>query len=62
VNFETLNAWRCNDQDTGKDSAAEIREYFIPDFRAWKTDHDVYRLAFDRLLKDLKQEGAPTAK
>jgi hypothetical protein len=32
--------------------AREIREYFIPDFSNWK-DHDAYKSAFDRLLKDL---------
>jgi len=26
----------CFDADTGKDSAREIREYFIPDFSNWK--------------------------
>ena len=33
------------DADTGKDSAREIREYFIPDFSNWK-DHDSYQRAF----------------
>jgi hypothetical protein len=39
--------------DTGKDSAQEIREYFIPDFSNWK-NHDSYKRSFDRLIKDLK--------
>jgi hypothetical protein len=51
--FESLRDWECFDADTGKDSAREIREYFIPDFRRWK-DHDSYKTAFDRLLRDLK--------
>ena len=50
--FEALRDWECFDADAGKDSAREIREYFIPDFSNWK-DHDAYRLAFDRLLNDL---------
>ena len=50
-----LRDWECFDADTGKDSAHEIREYFIPDFSNWK-DHDSYQVAFDRLLKDLKAE------
>jgi hypothetical protein len=50
--FETLRDWKCFDADAGKDSAREIREYFIPDFGNWK-DHDAFRRAFDRLLKDL---------
>jgi TIR domain/Pentapeptide repeats (8 copies) len=54
--FETLRDWECFDTDTGKDSAREIREYFIPDFSNWK-DHDSYQAAFERLLRDLKAEG-----
>jgi TIR domain len=55
VGFETLRDWECFDADTGKDSAREIREYFIPDFSDWKS-HDSYQHAFERLLKDLKAE------
>jgi TIR domain-containing protein/pentapeptide repeat protein len=51
--IEELRDWECFDADTGKDSAREIREYFIPDFSNWK-DHDTYKMAFDRLLKDLQ--------
>jgi TIR domain/Pentapeptide repeats (8 copies) len=53
VGFEALRDWECFDGDTGKDSAREIREYFIPDFSNWK-DHDSYQEAFQRLVKDLK--------
>ena len=56
VDFETLREWECFDADTGKDSAREIRAYFIPDFSRWK-DHDSYQAAFERLLSDLKDEG-----
>jgi TIR domain len=59
VDFETLRQWECFDADTGKDSAQEIREYFIPDFSHWK-DHDSYKEAFQRLSKDLKAEGTAT--
>ncbi len=45
VDFETLRNWECFDSDTGKDSAREIREYFIPDFSSWR-DHDSYVVAF----------------
>ncbi len=55
VDFETLRDWECFDAETGKDSAREIREYFIPDFSSWK-DHDNYQKAFQRLLRDLKAE------
>jgi uncharacterized protein YjbI with pentapeptide repeats len=56
VPFEEVKKWRLFDADTGIDSAREIREYFIPDFSNWK-EHDSYRVAFDRLVKDLKQSG-----
>jgi hypothetical protein len=56
VDFDTLRNWECFDADTGKDSAREIREYFIPDFSDWK-NHDSYQKAFQRLLKDLKAES-----
>jgi hypothetical protein len=51
--FETLRDWECFDADTGKDSAREIREYFIPDFSNWK-NHESYQEAFQRLISDLK--------
>jgi hypothetical protein len=61
VEFSTLRDWECFDADTGKDSAREIREYFIPDFSRWK-EHDCYQEAFDRLLRDLKTEDAAPAR
>ena len=60
VNFETVRAWTAFDADTGKDMGREVREYFIPDFSNWK-DHDAYKVAFDRLLRDLKAEGQQAA-
>jgi uncharacterized protein YjbI with pentapeptide repeats len=54
VDYETIKQWECFDADIGKDSAREIREYFIlPDFSNWKS-HDDYQKAFYRLLRDLK--------
>lgn len=53
VDFETLRQWERIDEETGKDLGREIREYFVPDFSRWK-DHDEYKKAFDRLLRDLK--------
>src|ERR1700722_984790 len=55
--FETLRDWECFDADTGKDSAREIREYFIPDFSNWK-NHDSYQEAFQSLIRDLKASDA----
>jgi hypothetical protein len=54
--FEALRDWECFDADAGKDSAREIREYFIPDFSGWK-DHDSYRQAFGELVRDLTISG-----
>jgi hypothetical protein len=53
--FDALRAWEAFDADIGKDVAVEVREYFVPDFSCWK-DHDAYKQAFDRLLRDLKAE------
>jgi uncharacterized protein YjbI with pentapeptide repeats len=58
VDFETLRDWECFDADTGKDSAREIREYFIPDLSNWQ-DHASYQTAFHRLVRDLKAEERP---
>jgi len=55
VSFETIRAWECFDADTGKDSAREIREYFIPDFSNWK-NRNAYHAAFQRLVRDLKPD------
>jgi len=55
ASFEAIRAWECFDADTGKDSAREIREYFIPDFSNWK-NNDAYQKAFQRLLRDLKAD------
>jgi hypothetical protein len=52
VPFEKIREWRCFDADTGKDSAREIREYYIPDFAKWR-DSRTYEEAFQRLLADL---------
>ena len=58
VDFRTVREWTAFDADTGKDMGREVREYFVPDFSAWE-DHDAYRKAFDRLLRDLKAGDLP---
>jgi TIR domain/Pentapeptide repeats (8 copies) len=55
VSFEAIRDSECFDADRGKDSAREIREYFIPDFSNWK-NYDAYQHAFQRLLRDLKTD------
>ena len=56
--FGTIRQWEYFDSDIGKDSAREIREFHIPDFSNWK-DHDSYKLAFGRLLRDLQGGSKP---
>jgi uncharacterized protein YjbI with pentapeptide repeats len=56
--FDAVRQWQCFDADTGKDSARELREYFIPDFSDWK-NHDSYKNEFARLLRDLRAERSP---
>jgi hypothetical protein len=53
VSFKAIQEWECFDADMGKDSAREIREYFIPDFSGWE-DSARYKAALGRLLSDLK--------
>ncbi len=53
--FDAVRDWEAFDADIGKDMAVEVREYFIPDFSKWK-EHDAYRVAFERLVRDLKDE------
>jgi uncharacterized protein YjbI with pentapeptide repeats len=54
ISYEQLQEWECFDVDRGKDSAREIREYYIPDFTKWK-DHDQYQEEFKKLVRDLKK-------
>ena len=60
VDFDAIREWECFDADRGKDSAREIREYYIPDFTGWK-DHDKYEEEFKKLLRDLKKAASPVA-
>jgi hypothetical protein len=57
VSFEAIRDWELFDADEGKDLAVEIREYFIPDFSEWK-NHDPYAVGLEKLLRDLKTDGA----
>lgn len=58
VDFETLREWECFDADTGKDSAREIREYYVPDFSDWKKNHDAYQQELEKLMSALKADNA----
>jgi len=57
VPFEKVREWKNFDAVTRKDSAREIREYFIPDFSNWQDD-DSYQQAFQRLVRGLESEKA----
>jgi hypothetical protein len=54
VSFESLREWKYFDADIGKDSAREIREYFIPDFSTW-VDPEAYERALQRLVGSLRK-------
>lgn len=53
VDYSSIRGWKCFDADIGKDSAKEIREYFIPDFTDWKNSTS-YKKAFNKLVEDLR--------
>ena len=59
INYELLTKWELFDSDRGTDLAAYVRSYFIPDFEFWK-NQDLYKVAFDRLLRDLQASGVRT--
>jgi hypothetical protein len=52
--FHVIGDWECFDADIGKDSAREIREYFIPDFHEWHNP-SIYALAFNYVLAGLRE-------
>jgi hypothetical protein len=60
ASYEVLRDWKVFDADEGEDLATEIREYYIPDFSEWKS-HDPYQREFEKLLRDLRTEGAKSA-
>ena len=48
VDYETLKQWECFDADIGKDSAREIREYYVSNSWNWK-DREFYKVEFEKL-------------
>jgi TIR domain/Pentapeptide repeats (8 copies) len=56
VDMKTLQAWSCPDADSGRDLAAWIRAYYIPDFSEWIIENK-FEMAFARLRQDLRKEG-----
>ena len=61
VGFQPLKEWECFDSEIGKDSAIETREFFIPDFSTWKTNHDAYKQNFHRLVNSLQMKDNAAA-
>jgi hypothetical protein len=57
ITYDELKEWECFDADTGKDSAREIREYYIPDFSQWERP-EKFKQEFDKLVRDLKKAEA----
>jgi hypothetical protein len=57
--FKRIREWEYFDSDIGKDSAREIREYHIPNFSRWRTDHRAYQKEFGKLLKALNEKSKP---
>lgn len=52
--FDALRKWQLFCNEEGRDLAREIREYFIPDFTAWRANQRAYRQSLERLLSDLE--------
>src|SRR5690242_18224408 len=52
VPYERIESWECFDADIGKDSAREVREYYIPDFSQWRNDGS-FSASLARLISDL---------
>ena len=52
--WDLLGDWRKYHGPKAVESAAEIPQYYIPNFSSWKEDHDGYRGEFDKLLRDLR--------
>lgn len=59
VEWERIKNWELFDSDLGKDLAAEIREYYIPDFSNWK-NHDLFQKELRKLLDSLRDDSDGT--
>ena len=58
VPFSEVRTWEQFDADLGEDTAQEIREYFLPNFSEWKTDHESYQRSFEKVVAALKSAEA----
>jgi uncharacterized protein YjbI with pentapeptide repeats len=53
VPYSDIRAWQQFNVDLGEDTARVIREYFLPDFSAWKINHDAYQRSFEKMVAAL---------
>ena len=53
VPFEAVRQWTLFDADVGQDVAKYVRQYFVPDFSAWRDGEALARLT-ERFLRDLR--------
>ena len=60
VPIEDIRGWTCFDALIGKDSAREILEFHIPDFRGWENPKS-YAEGLTNLLRDLTAEESKAA-
>jgi CheY-like chemotaxis protein len=53
VDYDLIKTWESFNSDLGKDMAAELRQYYIPDFSNWR-DADGFEVAFAKLLEGME--------
>lgn len=56
IGMEAIDMWSAPDSVTGRDLAAEVREYYIQDFSRWGQP-ELFELAAVRLLAALRMSG-----
>ena len=61
VPYAEVRDWKSFNADRGDNIARKVREYFIPDFSDWQTNHGKYQAAFEKLLAALKSNTADGA-
>lgn len=57
IDMKPIKEWKWFVADIGKDLAAEVRDYPIPDFAAWKEDPNQFETEFARLIRALRKES-----
>lgn len=53
-NFDSIRRWELFDSDIGGDVAAEVRQYYIPDFSNWR-DVKSFKQEFDKLVHSMRK-------